>query len=31
MDNHNASAPGQCPVMHGGVTSASLASPHWWP
>ncbi|WP_101100956.1 catalase/peroxidase HPI [Macromonas bipunctata] len=31
MDNNNAGAPGQCPVMHGGATSASMASQTWWP
>ena len=30
MDNHNSTS-GQCPVMHGGVTSAGAAKMEWWP
>ncbi|MFW9622220.1 MAG: hypothetical protein ACMV16_08725, partial [Macromonas sp.] len=29
MDNKNASAAGKCPVVHGGATSAGVASPNW--
>lgn len=27
----NVSSPGQCPVMHGGVTSAQMSNMDWWP
>ncbi|MFP5431137.1 MAG: catalase/peroxidase HPI [Gammaproteobacteria bacterium] len=30
MDN-NTGAPGKCPVMHGGATSASSVNQDWWP
>jgi catalase-peroxidase len=31
MDPKNASASGQCPVMHGGNTSNSQSGMDWWP
>jgi len=31
MENKNASSAGKCPVMHGGVTSASMSKMDWWP
>ncbi len=31
MENKQASSAGQCPVMHGGVTSASMTNMDWWP
>ena len=31
MENKDASSTGKCPVMHGGVTSASMANMDWWP
>ena len=31
MEKENASTAGKCPVMHGGVTSASMVSMDWWP
>ena len=31
MENKDASSAGKCPVMHGGVTSASMANMDWWP
>jgi catalase-peroxidase len=31
MDPKNASASGQCPVMHGGNTSNSRSAMDWWP
>ena len=31
MENKQSSSAGKCPVMHGGVTSASMASMDWWP
>lgn len=31
MDNHKTGSSGQCPVMHGGLTSASMSNMDWWP
>ncbi|MEZ6966259.1 catalase/peroxidase HPI [Aeromonas sp. S9(2024)] len=31
MSKHPASAPGKCPVMHGGSTSAETSGMAWWP
>ena len=31
MDKKDASTSGQCPVMHGGVTSAGRSNMDWWP
>ena len=31
MENKDASSAGQCPVMHGGATSASMTHMDWWP
>ncbi len=31
MDKKDASTSGQCPVMHGGVTSAARSNMDWWP
>ncbi len=31
MDGNSTKAGGQCPVMHGGATSASMANMDWWP
>jgi len=31
MENKDASSAGKCPVMHGGVTSASMSNMEWWP
>ncbi|HRP75782.1 MAG TPA: catalase/peroxidase HPI [Rhodocyclaceae bacterium] len=31
MDNNDVSSSGKCPVMHGGVTSASMSKMDWWP
>ncbi len=31
MEKTNASSTGKCPVMHGGVTSASMSNMDWWP
>ena len=31
MENNDASSTGKCPVMHGGVTSASMTNMDWWP
>jgi catalase-peroxidase len=31
MEKTNANSTGKCPVMHGGVTSASMANMDWWP
>jgi len=31
MENKDASSAGKCPVMHGGVTSASMSAMEWWP
>ncbi len=31
MENKDASSTGKCPVMHGGVTSASMTNMDWWP
>ena len=31
MENKNASSAGKCPVVHGGVTSASMSKMDWWP
>ena len=31
MENKDASSAGKCPVMHGGVTSASMSNMDWWP
>ena len=30
MDNKQNNS-GQCPVMHGGMTSASMGKTDWWP
>ena len=30
MENKQSSSAGKCPVMHGGVTSASMANMDWW-
>ncbi|EOX1606903.1 catalase/peroxidase HPI [Vibrio cholerae] len=31
MEHNNAGSSGQCPVMHGGLTSASMSNMDWWP
>ena len=31
MDGNNTNTGGQCPVMHGGATSASMTNMDWWP
>ncbi|MFM1887033.1 MAG: catalase/peroxidase [Pseudomonadota bacterium] len=31
MTNKDPSSAGKCPVMHGGLTSASMANMEWWP
>ena len=31
MDGNHKTSGGQCPVMHGGATSASTANMDWWP
>ncbi|ELT6288589.1 catalase/peroxidase HPI [Vibrio cholerae] len=31
MEHNKASSSGQCPVMHGGLTSASMSNMDWWP
>lgn len=31
MDNHKTGSSGQCPVMHGGLTSANQSNMDWWP
>ncbi|EKF9274311.1 catalase/peroxidase HPI [Vibrio cholerae] len=31
MEHNKAGSSGQCPVMHGGLTSASMSSMDWWP
>jgi catalase-peroxidase len=31
MDEHNGSAAGRCPVMHGGVTHTGASHQDWWP
>ncbi|ACR68184.1 catalase/peroxidase HPI [Edwardsiella ictaluri] len=31
MGNNNEFSGGKCPVMHGGMTSAGMASKDWWP
>jgi catalase-peroxidase len=31
MANNNASSAGKCPVMHGGMTQASMSNQDWWP
>lgn len=31
MSKHPASAPGKCPVMHGGSTSVETSGMAWWP
>lgn len=31
MANNNASSAGKCPVMHGGMTQASMSNMDWWP
>jgi len=31
MEDRNAASAGKCPVMHGGVTSASMSKMDWWP
>jgi catalase-peroxidase len=31
MDDKNTITAGQCPVMHGGLTSTNRSKPDWWP
>ncbi|HBC3476780.1 TPA: catalase/peroxidase HPI [Vibrio cholerae] len=31
MEHNKAGLSGQCPVMHGGLTSASMSNMDWWP
>ncbi|MCI4613100.1 catalase/peroxidase HPI [Vibrio cholerae] len=31
MEHNKAGSNGQCPVMHGGLTSASMSNMDWWP
>ncbi|HHY0323968.1 TPA: catalase/peroxidase HPI [Vibrio cholerae] len=31
MGHNKAGSSGQCPVMHGGLTSASMSNMDWWP
>lgn len=31
MANHDSHSAGQCPVMHGGMTSAGKSNMDWWP
>ncbi|EGR0581005.1 catalase/peroxidase HPI [Vibrio cholerae] len=31
MEHNKAGSSGQCPVMHGGLTSASMSNMGWWP
>ncbi len=31
MEYNKAGSSGQCPVMHGGLTSASMSNMDWWP
>ncbi|EJL6324086.1 catalase/peroxidase HPI [Vibrio cholerae] len=31
MEHNKAGSSGQCPVMHGGLTSASISNMDWWP
>ncbi|HFG1891507.1 TPA: catalase/peroxidase HPI [Vibrio cholerae] len=31
MEHNKADSSGQCPVMHGGLTSASMSNMDWWP
>ena len=31
MENKDVKPAGQCPVMHGGVTSAGMSNMEWWP
>ena len=31
MNDTATQSTGKCPVMHGGVTSATMASKDWWP
>ncbi|MFM1892423.1 MAG: hypothetical protein RLZ44_1500, partial [Pseudomonadota bacterium] len=31
MNENNPTTSGKCPVMHGGVTSASMSNMDWWP
>ena len=31
MDKNTATSSGQCPVMHGGATSANQTNANWWP
>lgn len=31
MDTKNQNTSGKCPVMHGGLTSASMSNMDWWP
>ena len=31
MNDTTTQSTGKCPVMHGGVTSATMASKDWWP
>ncbi|EMK6839964.1 catalase/peroxidase HPI [Vibrio cholerae] len=31
MEHNKAGSSGQCPVMHGGLTSANMSNMDWWP
>ncbi|MFO4659343.1 catalase/peroxidase HPI [Vibrio cholerae] len=31
MEHNKAGSSGQCPIMHGGLTSASMSNMDWWP
>ncbi|ENM3849071.1 catalase/peroxidase HPI [Vibrio cholerae] len=31
MEHNKSGSSGQCPVMHGGLTSASMSNMDWWP
>ncbi len=31
MTDHNNNSAGKCPIMHGGMTSASISNMDWWP
>lgn len=31
MEHNKAGSSGQCPVMHGGATSAGISNMDWWP
>lgn len=31
MTDHNNNSAGKCPIMHGGMTSASMSNMDWWP